>query len=278
MKRILCLAAFLAAAVSSLAGAQNADWTAERAPFRIYGNTYYVGTQGLSSILITSPGGHVLIDGTLAENAPMIVKHIRDLGFRVEDVKLILNSHAHSDHAAGTAALQQASGATVAASSWSARAMESGKDPHDDPQFGLLHDYPPVKGVRVIHDGEVMRVGSLALTAHFTPGHTPGGTTWSWQSCENDRCLEMVYADSQTPVSADGFLFTKSGGVEQFEKSFKALEQMRCDLLITPHPGASSFFERVEKKALVDPEACRQYAATAREALAKRIKSETEKP
>ena len=243
------------------------DWTAAQQPFRIYGNTYYVGTHGLASILVTSPNGHILIDATLAENAPAIMDHIRTLGFRAEDVKLILNSHAHYDHAAGTAAIQSASGATVAASAWSASVMEHGSSPKDDPQFGLLPDYPPIPNVRVITDGETLHVGALSLTAHFTPGHTPGGTSWSWESCEADKCLEIVYADSQTPVSADGFLFSKSNAPAQFQRGFAALEQLRCDILVTPHPGASSFFERVAAKTLVDPHACRRYVSIARRAI-----------
>ena len=250
------------------------DWTAAQQPFRIYGNTYYVGTHGLASILVTSPSGHILIDATLAENAPTIMEHIRALGFRVEDVRLILNSHAHYDHAAGTAALQRASGATVAASAWSASVMEHGSSPKDDPQFGVLPDYPPVPHVRVIEDGETLQVGPLALTPHITAGHTPGGTSWSWESCEADKCLDIVYADSQTPVSAEGFLFSKSDAPAQFQRGFAILEQLRCDILITPHPGASSLLERVDAKTLVDPQACRRYVARAREALANRLKRE----
>lgn len=257
------------------AAQRDPDWTAPQQPFRIYGNTYYVGTHGLASILVTSPNGHVLIDATLAENVTTIMEHIRALGFRVEDVKLILNSHAHYDHAAGTAALQAASGATVAASAWSASVMEHGSSPKDDPQFGVLPDYPPVANVRVIEDGETLQVGPLALTAHLTAGHTPGGTSWSWQSCEADKCLDIVYADSQTPVSADGFLFSKSDAPAQFERGFATLERLGCDILITPHPGASSFLERVDGKKLVDPQACRQYVARAREALARRLKRES---
>ena len=266
----------LALLLPRLATAQrDPDWVAPQQPFRIYGNTYYVGTHGLSSILVTSPSGHILIDATLAENAPAIMEHIRALGFRVEDVKLILNSHAHYDHAAGTAAIQRASGATVAASAWSASVIEHGSSPRDDPQFGLLPDYAPVPNVRVFKDGDTLRVGPLALTAHLTPGHTPGGTSWSWQSCEADKCLEIVYADSQTPVSADGFLFSKSDGPAQFQRAYAALEQLRCDILITPHPGASAFFERLAGKALVDSNACRRYVARAREALANRLKRES---
>jgi metallo-beta-lactamase class B len=156
--------------------------------------------------------------------------------------------------------------------------LKAGTSPADDPQYGIIPDFPPVPSVRVIRDGETLAVGPLALTAHFTPGHTPGSTTWTWRSCEADRCLDMVYADSQTPVSADGFLFTKHNGVEQFQHGAIVLDQLRCDVLMTPHPSASSLFERVETKTLVDPEACRRLAATAREALAKRVKAETEKP
>ena len=265
----------LALLLPRLATAQrDPDWVAPQQPFRIYGNTYYVGTHGLSSILVTSPSGHILIDATLAENAPAIMEHIRALGFRVEDVKLILNSHAHYDHAAGTAAIQRASGATVAASAWSASVIEHGSSPRDDPQFGLLPDYAPVPNVRVFKDGDTLRVGPLALTAHLTPGHTPGGTSWSWESCEADKCLEIVYADSQTPVSAKGFLFSKSDAPAQFQRSYAALEQLRCDILVTPHPGVSAFFDRVAGKTLVDPQACRRYVTSAREALAKRLERE----
>lgn len=251
------------------------DWIAPQQPFRIYGNTYYVGTHGLASILVTSPNGHILIDATLDQNAPTIMEHIRALGFRVEDVKLILNSHAHYDHVAGTAAIQRASGATVAASPWSAGVIEHGSSPKDDPQFGVLPDFAPVAAVRVINDGETVRVGPLALTAHFTGGHTPGGTSWSWESCEVDKCLQIVYADSENPVSADGFLFSKSDAPAQFQHGYTVLEQLRCDILVTPHPGTSAFFERVEAKTLVDPQACRRYVATARAALANRLKRES---
>src|SRR5271155_2844006 len=115
-----------------------AAWNKPHAAFRIFGNTYYVGTDGLSSVLIASSTGHVLIDGALPESAPLIVANIRSLGFRVEDVKLIVNSHAHFDHAGGIAELQRLSGARVAASQWTADVMNKGTVPHDDPQFGAL--------------------------------------------------------------------------------------------------------------------------------------------
>jgi len=264
--------------------AQCAEWNAPQRPFRIFGNTWYVGTHGLSAILVTSPGGHVLIDGALPESAPAIVANIRALGFLVEDVRLILNSHDHYDHAGGIAALQRASGATVAASAPSARVLARGTSGPDDPQYGVLAAYAPVPNVRVIADGDTVRAGTVSLVAHLTPGHTPGGTTWSWRSCEGARCLDLVYADSQTPVSADGFSFAHSttypSVVRDFEHGFATLEGLSCDVLVTPHPGASMLWQRLaardsgDANALVDREACRRYAATARQALARRLATE----
>jgi metallo-beta-lactamase class B len=265
-----------------------AEWNAPQRPLRIYGNTYYVGTHGLTALLIASTRGHVLIDGDLSESSPQIVSNIRALGFRIEDVKLILSSHAHFDHAGGIAELQHASGAAVAASPASASVLERGTSGTDDPQYGVALSFPPVLKVRVIADGETLRVGTLALTAHFTPGHTPGGTSWSWQSCDKGRCLDLVYADSQTPVSADGFSFARNqtypSVVKDFERGFTLLEHLRCDVVLTPHPGASALWERLAARdnggtpPLVDPEGCRRYAATARQQLARRLASETAKP
>ena len=259
-----------------------AGWNAPHAPLRIYGNSYYVGTDGLGAILITSSEGHILIDGGLPESAPRILANIRALGFRIEDVKLILNSHAHYDHAGGIAALQRASGATVAASPSSAAVIERGTPGPDDPQYRIALPYPTAHDVRVIADWDTLHVGPLAIVAHFTPGHTPGGTSWSWRSCEDGRCLDLVYADSQTPVSADGFRFTGSKASAEFERSYAVLEQLSCDVLITPHPGASNFWKRIAdrdggaKDSLIDQSACKRYAAAARKQLGKRLATEAE--
>lgn len=272
------------AATDSIPCASCAEWNAAQQPFRIFGNSYWVGTHGLGSILITSPQGHVLIDGALPESAPSILASIRALGFRVEDVKLILNSHAHFDHAGGIAELQRATGAQVAASPWSARVMERGASDASDPQYGVLRGYPAVARVRTIADGDTLRVGPLALVAHFTGGHTPGGTTWTWRSCDGARCLNLAYVDSQTPVSADGFLFTRNStypsAVADFEHGFAVLDTLPCDVLLTPHPDASQLWQRIAARdagqpdALVNPDGCRAYAATGRERLQQRISKE----
>lgn len=260
--------------------ARCAGWNAPRKPFRVYGNTYFVGTEALSAVLITSAEGHVLIDGGLPNTAPLIIDNIRSLGFDVTDVKLILNSHTHYDHAGGIAALQRASGARVAASSRSADALEQGSATHDDPQHGEALPFPRVRTVERFPDGAVLTVGSLSVTAYLTAGHTPGGTSWSWESCDSGRCLRVVYADSQTPLSADGFRFSSGDAyptaTADFERGLAALENMPCDILVTPHPGASSLWKRMARGpgGLIDSAACRRYAATAREQLETRLKAE----
>lgn len=281
----LFVAMFVVIACAQIGAQTQATWTARQAPLKIFGNTYFVGTRGLSAILITSDAGHVLIDGPLAENVPQIVENIRTLGFRLEDVRLILNSHVHFDHAAGIADLQRLSGATVAARAPSAPVLESGRSGPDDPQLGGLPMMKPVEQVRVIADGEVVRIGPLALTAHATAGHTPGGTSWSWRSCEGERCLNLVYADSLNAISADGFRYTSSRsyptGVQDFERGFSTLSSLPCDILVTPHPEASQLWQRVAVRdragatdGLVDASACRRYADAGRERLRRRIESE----
>lgn len=262
-----------------------AEWNRPQTPFRIFGNTYYVGPHGLSSILIVSKAGNILIDGALPESAGQIVANIRSLGFRIEDVKIIVNSHVHFDHAGGIAELQRVSGARVYASPWSAAVMKRGAVPRDDPQYGTISAIVPVRKVTELHDGETLKVGSILLTAHFTPGHTSGGTSWTWESCEANVCYAMVYADSLTPISAPGFYFSKHAQLMQgFEKSFTFLETTPCDILITPHPEASELWDRMERHRrglepdpLVDRTACRRLAESARDQLTIREHEEAAK-
>jgi metallo-beta-lactamase class B len=286
---LLLLIPFVPALAQNTPGCPScAEWNEPQRPFRLHGDTYFVGTHGLSAILITSPAGHVLIDAALPESAPLIRANIESLGFRMRDVKLIVNSHAHFDHAGGIAELRRASGARVAASAWSAKVLKQGKSVPDDPQHGILPDYPAVDSVTTFNFDDTLRVGPIAIVPHATPGHTPGGTSWSWRSCDGMRCLDFVYADSQTPVSADGFLYTKSASypnaIADFARGQATLERLSCDVLVTPHPSASSLWERVAQsgetpaKPLVDREGCRRYAATARAAVEQRAAKERAGP
>jgi metallo-beta-lactamase class B len=265
-----------------------ASWNAALEPFRVFGNTYYVGVAGLSSVLITSDKGLILLDGGLPQSVPLIDASIRKLGFRTEDVRLIVNSHAHYDHCGGIAALQRASGAIVAASASGARAIESGEPPVDDPQYAFgkeANAFPPVKRVKVVADGETLRVGDLAITARLTPGHTPGSTTWTWRSCEGSRCLQIVYADSLNPVSAPGFRFTGDAthpGIEaSFRRSISKVADLPCDILLAVHPGFAGMDDKLKRRReqpgsepFVDRAACRTYAADAARRLDQRIAEE----
>lgn len=278
------LAGLLFAALGCASARSETDWSTPRAPFRIYGDTFYVGSAEVAAVLIASPAGHVLIDGVTAQAAPQIAANIRTLGFRVEDVKLILNSHVHLDHAGGLAELQRLSGAAVKASPDSVPVLSNGTLGADDPQAASLGGIAPVAGVAPLRDGEVVRVGRIALTALFTPGHTPGGTSWTWQSCEERRCRQIVYADSLSAVSAPAYRFSAHpDALAAFSRSIARIGSLPCDLLISVHPEFSGFWERLERRdagradALVDRDACRAYADQARRMLDRRLAEEAKR-
>jgi metallo-beta-lactamase class B len=253
-----------------------------RPPQHIFGNTWYVGTQGLSAILITSDYGHVLIDGGLRESAQQIAASVVALGFKVTDIKAILNSHAHFDHAGGIGELQRLSGADVFALRPANDVLTSGRLSVDDPQHDKpARPIPSVARVWVLNDEQWLGVGSVRLRALATPGHTPGGTTWTWESCADNQCLAMVYADSLSPVAAERYRFGAHAEVLQaFERSFAVLESLRCDVLLTPHPDRSQLFERLERAKsdatlLKDEAGCKRYVEGARAALAARLQEES---
>ncbi|HJU99724.1 MAG TPA: subclass B3 metallo-beta-lactamase [Burkholderiaceae bacterium] len=256
------------------------DWIEDHPPFALYGNSYYVGSKGLSSVLITSPAGHVLIDGTVKENAAMIADHVRKLGFRVEDIKYILSSHAHSDHAGGIAALQRLSGAEVLGGAATLPTLRDGVARPEDPQFGDLTDFPGNANARAVADGEVVRLGPLAITAHATPGHTAGGTSWSWESCDGGRCMKMVYIDSLTAVGAKGYQFRRHPEiVASLRHSIAMVGALPCDVAITAHPDAIGLLDKPVGKdslALVDRRACRGLATRADQTLNEKLAAEKE--
>lgn len=265
-----------------------AGWNLPQAPFLLHGKSWYVGTQGLSAVLIDSGDGLVLVDGALPQSAPLIAANIASLGFSVTDVKWILNSHPHYDHAGGIAALKRLSGARVAGTARGAEAMRQGNAPHDDPQVGYgpqANAFPPVDEVTGLADGAQLTVGDLTLTLHATPGHTPGGATWSWRSCDQGRCRDLVYADSVTAVSAPGFRFSDDPGrVAEFRATLDRIAGLDCDLAVSAHPGPTKLFERAaardageEEPAFFDDQSCRAYAAFGRDWLDKRLAEESAK-
>ncbi|NVD71361.1 subclass B3 metallo-beta-lactamase [Duganella sp. BJB1802] len=278
-----CLA-FVLCGLAATAHAQNSDddWNKPVEPFQIHGNTYYVGVSSLSSVLVTSPQGHILLDGGYPDSPQRIAASIRKLGFRVRDIKLILSSHDHFDHAGGIAELQRMTGATVVASPLTAAALKRGHMAEDDPQFVGNTPFAKVAKVRTVRDGETVKVGPLAVTAVYTPGHTAGGTSWTWRSCEKDRCASVVFADSINPISSDGYKFSEHPEVvKQYEQSYAALERASCDVIIAVHPEFSGMWEKRQSgkpDAFLDGgEGCKAYVKAARDKLNLRLAAEAGK-
>jgi metallo-beta-lactamase class B len=265
----------------------DAKWAEPAPPIKVFGNTYFVGTCGISAILVTSNDGAVLIDAGVEEAAPLVEANIRALGIQLDDVRYILNSHEHYDHVGGLAALAHDTHATIAAREPGATALERGRGGPTDPQFKSARSFPAVASVRRIADGDRVRLGTIDITAHATPAHTPGSTSWTWISCEGDRCLRMVYADSLTAVSDEDYRFSDDaahpGVLGTFRRSIAAVAALPCDILLTPHPDASDLWHRLGPDAtapLVDAAACKRYAAAAARNLDARVAREkgTAKP
>lgn len=285
---VFCLSASLTAAAASIECERCEDWNREQAPFRIFGNTYYVGVRGLSSVLVTSPDGHVIIDGALPQSAPLIARHVEQLGFKMSDVKVILNSHTHYDHAGGIAALQKISGAQVIASDIAAQVLRTGKVGRNDPQFNVIKPFPGARNVAALGARETVDVGKLQLRVIHTPGHTPGGTSWTWKSCEAERCLNVVYGDSLNAISDDTFKYARDerypNALSDLRASIAAISATACDILVSAHPEFTGLLTIVDPQGngdraeLIDSAACKRYAVTGRERLEKRLADEARGP
>ncbi len=224
--------------------ASEGEWNTPFAPFNVIGNIYYVGTAGVSSYLITSPKGHILIDGVLAQSAPQIIANVQTLGFQMRDVKYLLNSHAHFDHAAGLAALQRASGAAMVASARDKPILEAGQISFG-PSAGIR--FPKIRVDRVIDEGDDVTVGNVTLKAHMTPGHSPGCTSWSMDVRAKDgtqhkaffHCSATVAGQSLAPEAYPGM-------VADFRATFAKVAAVKADILLANH---DSFFDMRAKRA-----------------------------
>lgn len=253
MKRLallgLALALGIAAARAETPFAQTRiAWNKPQAPFRIIGNVYYVGTADLGIYLIVTPKGDILTDGGLPESVPQIENNIRALGFKLRDIKIMLNSHAHFDHAGGLAALKRATGAKL---------YVSGPDKIIDERgyitFGPsapLH-FPPVKVDHVVRDGERLHFGGMTLTAHLTPGHTPGCTTWTMPVRENGVEHKIVFYCSTT-VAGNPLVGNRVHPqiAEEYRASFAKLKTLKADVFLAPH---ASMYDAQAKAARAKP-------------------------
>jgi metallo-beta-lactamase class B len=219
------------------------------APFRIIGNVYYVGASDVTSFLIVTPAGDILLDGGLAQTAPQIEANIQSLGFKPGDVKTLLNSHAHFDHAGGLAELQKNTGAKLVAMDGDAQQLTRGG--HGDFFFGDADLFPAITPHRVIHDGETVSLGGTTLTAHLTAGHTRGCTTWTMTAKEAGELYHVVFVcsasvlDGYELVARPGHPASYPGIADDYEKSFRIWKSLPCDVFLGAH---GQFFDLTEKR------------------------------
>lgn len=254
----LAIGCALAATNAGASPSSDPSWLKPIEPFRVVGNVYYVGTEGLAAYLVVSPRGDVLLDGTLAENAPLIERNIEKLGFHVRDVKVLLNSHAHFDHAGALARLKKDTGARLWASAGDVWALEHGRHRGDDTYGGAT--FPAVKVDHVVRDGETLRLGDLRLTAVLTPGHTPGCTTWTFPVRDGARTLNAVFAGC---FSSGGNVLVGNKAYPSIQAdyrgSFAKLRALKADVVLPTHPEFADMLGREKKaqagdrNAFVDP-------------------------
>lgn len=255
-------------------------WDKAGPPFRIHGDSYYVGTCGITAVLIAGNKGHVLIDGGPRNSGPLISANVEALGFRMQDVKILLHTHEHFDYVGGLAYLQKRSSARVIASRLAAPVLASGIASDDDPQAGTHAPFEPVAVSETIAGGSKVTLGDIELTAIETPGHTPGALSWTWRDCEGDDCKTIVYMDSLSPMSSESYRFSDHPAyVARYKSSLATLARIPCDIALTPHPAAGAMFERIASDVgLIDSRECRLYADDIAVALDRRLAKERKQP
>jgi len=254
------------------------DWDRPGPPFRIHGSTYYVGTCGITALLVAGPDGHVLIDSGTDKGAEIVLANIRALGFLPGDVKTLLMTHEHFDHIGGMAKLQAATGGTIVTTPAAAAVLRSGRPGRDDPQATSGHPaFPPVTGrIVTFTRATPQRFAGMEFRPILTPGHTPGATSWRWRDCDGADCKTIVYADSLNPISSPGYRFSDHPKlVADFRKGLKEVAASPCDILLAPHPSAAFLRDRLlGTRPLADRTGCRSYAATASARLDARLATE----
>src|SRR5262245_13143638 len=237
MRRVSLALMVLLSAGAGQASAQNADWTEPFAPFRIAGNLYYVGSAGLANYLITTPQGHILINSDLEANVPLIRASVEKLGFKFNDIKILLISHAHWDHDAASDTIKKLTGAKYMVMDADVSVVESGGK--TDFQYAKSPDslYTPTKVDRVLHDGDEVKLGDAVLVAHLTPGHTKGCTTWTMRVKEADKSYDVVIVGS--PNVNPGYKLVNNSEYPQiaadYQKMFDVLKTLPCDIFLGAH-------------------------------------------
>jgi len=259
-------------------------WKAPVPPQHLVGNIYYVGAIGVSSFLITTSAGHILIDTGFEDTVPIIQRSVEQLGFKCSDIKILLSSHAHIDHVGGHTAMRQLTGAKVYASSADARVLQSGGKDDFIPFPKDLVVYSPVQVDHVINDGEQVSLGGVTLTGHLTPGHTRGATTWTMEVIENGTSYHVVFFSSAS-INAGTRLLQGAPYPElaqDYTATFAKLKTLPCDIFFAPHGGQFAMaekFARLGRKdgpnPFIDPEGWRGLIATAERAFRDQLALET---
>jgi metallo-beta-lactamase class B len=262
---------------ASAATPNSPDWTEPFPPHHIAGNIYYVGTRGLASFLITTPQGHILINSDLESAVPIIRDNVEKLGFHFSDIKILLISHAHFDHAAGSALIKKMTGAKYLVMDADVSVIESGGK--TDFQYGDSPgaQFPATKVDRVLHDGDEVKLGGTVLVAHLTPGHTRGCTTWTMKvkAADGGKTLDVVIVGS--PNVNAGYRLVNNAVYPQmaqdYETTFKVLKSLPCDIFLGAH---GSYYDMESKFArlkpgganpFIDPEGYKSYVAEREQAF-----------
>lgn len=285
---ITLAAAFVAivGSAGSVYAQANADWTEPFPPFKIAGNLYYVGSKGLANYLITTPQGHILINSDLEANVPLIRASVEKLGFKFTDIKILLISHAHWDHNAGSAAIKSLTGAKYMVMDADVSIVESGGK--TDFQYGNVPTslYPPTKVDQVLHDGAEVKLGGAVLVAHLTPGHTKGCTTWTMKVQEAGRTYDVVIIGS--PNVNTGYKLVNNSAYPQiaadYERMFRVLKSLPCDIFLGAHGnyfGLEMKYPRLQQSGLaafIDPEGYKKYVADKEQAFRTELEKQKAAP
>lgn len=272
---LLCFAA-------SVFAQSKPDWTQPFPPHRVIANVYYVGSKDLASYLITTPEGHILINSSLESSVPLIRKSVEELGFRFKDIKILLISHAHFDHCAGSALIKELTGAKYMVMDANVPEIEDGG--RTDFRYNSSPElfFKPTRVDRVLHNGDEVRLGGVVLTAHITPGHTKGCTTWTLQLAENGKPYDVVVVGG--PNVNPGYKLMRNSQysqiAEDYERTFRTLKSLPCDIFLGAHGsyyGMNEKFARMGKggpNPFIDPTGYKEYIADREQAFRAELKQQ----
>lgn len=262
---------------------KNPSWVEPIEPYHVFGNIYYVGSKGLGAYLITGNEGHILLDGGLPQNAPLIVESVEALGYDIKDVKILLNSHAHFDHSGGLAYLKTVTGAKLYASADDKPWLENGFYPGALEK--LEYSAPPVMVDQALTDNETVALGTITLLARPTPGHSPGCTSWSLTAQHDGKTYDVLIFGSATVAGNNLVPEQYPGIIEDFERTFKKVKTWHPDIVVSNHPDF--FFDQETKMkrkqagdamAFVDKEIFQVQMKSLEAQFQKRLKAERNKP